>query len=490
MPSANLHAPDIKWPTNSRPLFTSLSAQQTNASSYIAWRPPCETLPTDTSYLYKGPHELDSYSLCLVGHASSSTPASPIVSAPRCIFVRVLRCTHPELNLLQAVGQRAAPEIPLPQPLVTAFPSHPTTITKYVVPAGTLLKLVLNGTDDSQTQLVEIKPARATGLSDGFVFQTPLCDTRVIENFWFQPAITRPPARATCNPTITSLFFAAGLRHAGLNEVVCAEAVNDQSLCPHRTSISPALCWGIEVPPPVLEWAEGGGKGAGGVVVGGLTPLEDEERLTYLGCPLDLVLSARDSSGYFDVAIDFVDTYDPLMEGAQMSPPTCTASQTLPIAGQDNAGILTCVSTVRRLVYTPVMKDQGLKARICFQATTQTSHAIQRCFRIFVSKCRYCVQPGESLEEVARSFDTDWLQLYSANPHITKPHALPEYELINLGALYPVRPGDTLAAIQERFQGSMTALQRANPEIVKADETMPTGKLICVLPAVCITGGF
>ena len=33
---------------------------------------------------------------------------------------------------------------------------------------------------------------------------------------------------------------------------------------------------------------------------------QDEERLTYLGCPLDLVLSARDSSGYFDVAIDFV----------------------------------------------------------------------------------------------------------------------------------------------------------------------------------------
>ncbi len=99
--------------------------------------------------------------------------------------------------------------------------------------------------------------------------------------------------------------------------MVCAEAVNDQSLCPPRSSISRALCWGIEVPPPLLTWQNGGGKGAGGVVVGGLTPYEDEERLTYLGCPLDLMLSAQDSSGYFDVDISFEETYDPLMEGAQ-----------------------------------------------------------------------------------------------------------------------------------------------------------------------------
>ena len=95
--------------------------------------------------------------------------------------------------------------------------------------------------------------------------------------------------------------------------MVCAEAVNDQSLCPPRSSISRALCWGIEVPPPLLTWKAGGGKGAGG-----LTPYEDEERLTYLGCPLDLILSAQDSSGYFDVDISFDQTYDPLMQGAQV----------------------------------------------------------------------------------------------------------------------------------------------------------------------------
>ena len=50
-------------------------------------------------------------------------------------------------------------------------------------------------------------------------------------------------------------------------------------------------------------------------------------------------------------------------------------------------------------------------------------------------------KPGESLEDVARTFSTDWLQLFSANSHIHTPQKLPEYQLLNLGALYPVRPG-------------------------------------------------
>jgi len=38
-------------------------------------------------------------------------------------------------------------------------------------------------------------------------------------------------------------------------------------------------------------------------------------------------------------------------------------------------------------------------------------------------------------QDVGRSFNTDWLQLYSANAHLTKPHTLAEYALINLGPL-------------------------------------------------------
>ena len=34
----------------------------------------------------------------------------------------------------------------------------------------------------------------------------------------------------------------------------------------------------------------------------------------------------------------------------------------------------------------------------------------------------------------------------------------------------------------------MTSLERANPEVTKINETITTGKVICVLPAVCIAG--
>jgi len=35
-----------------------------------------------------------------------------------------------------------------------------------------------------------------------------------------------------------------GLKHAGLETVVCAEAANDQTLCPARRMFAKAICWG------------------------------------------------------------------------------------------------------------------------------------------------------------------------------------------------------------------------------------------------------
>ena len=38
---------------------------------------------------------------------------------------------------------------------------------------------------------------------------------------------------------------------------------------------------------------------------------------------------------------------------------------------------------------------------------------------VHVSKCRYCAQPGETMQSLAESFQTDWLQLWGANAHGT-----------------------------------------------------------------------
>ena len=38
------------------------------------------------------------------------------------------------------------------------------------------------------------------------------------------------------------------------------------------------------------------------------------------------------------------------------------------------------------------VQHQGLRSELCFQASARTGHRITRCFRIFISKCRYCLQ--------------------------------------------------------------------------------------------------
>ena len=123
---ARAHTVALKH-TGTRPQFNASTGE-------LVWRPPCVPLPADGQYLYQGPHELDSYALCLVAHAPSSTPAAPIASAPRCLFLRVLRCTRPDLDLLIAVGQDAAPLMTLPPALAVSFPEHPTAIVRYGVP--------------------------------------------------------------------------------------------------------------------------------------------------------------------------------------------------------------------------------------------------------------------------------------------------------------------------------------------------------------------
>ena len=50
-----------------------------------------------------GPHELDSFSLCVVAHSSSSTPSFPIESAPRCLFIRVHLLSYRHLHIYYTV---------------------------------------------------------------------------------------------------------------------------------------------------------------------------------------------------------------------------------------------------------------------------------------------------------------------------------------------------------------------------------------------------
>jgi hypothetical protein len=62
-----------------------------------------------------------------------------------------------------------------------------------------------------------------------------------------------------------------------------------------------------------------------------------------------------------------------------------------------------------------------------------------RCFTIVVKKCQYCLQPGESINSIAMSLGTDWLQLYTMNPFLGTPDDLAPYTRVNTGVFYDVR---------------------------------------------------
>jgi len=43
------------------------------------------------------------------------------------------------------------------------------------------------------------------------------------------------------------------------------------------------------------------------------------------------------------------------------------------------------------------------------------------CAKFEVLKCQVCVQQGDTLLSIARHYQTDWLQLWGANVHISNP---------------------------------------------------------------------
>eukprot|EP00277_Geminigera_cryophila_P001328 CAMPEP_0179427436 /NCGR_PEP_ID=MMETSP0799-20121207/13386_1 /TAXON_ID=46947 /ORGANISM="Geminigera cryophila, Strain CCMP2564" /LENGTH=596 /DNA_ID=CAMNT_0021202485 /DNA_START=215 /DNA_END=2005 /DNA_ORIENTATION=+ len=91
-----------------------------------------------------------------------------------------------------------------------------------------------------------------------------------------------------------------------------------------------------------------------------------------------------------------------------------------------------------------------------------------RCYSIRVSKCRQCVQGGDTMGSIAVQHKTDWLHLYHANPSLPglNPSHLKSGHTLRLGVSYNTRWGDDLERISQRFLVSQSSLEDQNPELV------------------------
>jgi len=113
--------------------------------------------------------------------------------------------------------------------------------------------------------------------------------------------------------------------------------------------------------------------------------------------------------------------------------------------------------------------------RVCMKASDANVYARETlCYLIKVRKCQYCLQPGQTMRSVAQDFDLDFLELYLANPSLTRPDHLPPYTVLTTGALYDVREGDYLELLEEKFLVSRNALLSANPDIRSEVQSLST----------------
>uniref|UniRef100_A0A7S1HLK0 LysM domain-containing protein n=1 Tax=Hemiselmis andersenii TaxID=464988 RepID=A0A7S1HLK0_HEMAN len=440
------------------------------ARGAYTWAPTCERLETDNLYSFQGRHRLDQYAVCFtaVDSGAFSQWQGQLVAPPACTSIAVLRCTKPTIRMVWSDGQTS------------------TNGSVFTVPVATGVGFKLEAEDDYQTRTLGIFHRADPGVpSTGSLWGPAVC----LQN------LTAPSGPVTCNPLTRHFNFTAGLEHAGIDYPVCFEATNDQIECPpfrpdsgvvpygtwHGPGVTPSqasqpLCITLNIPGPTIQWIDP-------------TPLAEETLTTYMGCLFAITLIAQDASNYFDLDIvPFTNEFG-LPTGVLVEERTCSfvggASPSLVAEG-----VGSCPKATRIVRWSPSRSQTGLVSRVCFNARAKSVHVAERCFSVLVSKCRYCAQAGESLMAIAESFQTDWLQLWGANAHLHNPHKLSEWQLINLGALYPAHTGDTLQSLATRFRSDVTASLAVNPDFESLDQVLVDGQPVCMLPGICRTAEY
>jgi len=145
------------------------------------------------------------------------------------------------------------------------------------------------------------------------------------------------------------------------------------------------------------------------------------------------------------------------------------------------------------LTWTPTRgQDLHEAYKLCFEAQTTALNSAARgmytartCIHVKVRKCQYCVQPGESLDSLARSLGMDHLQMYMLNPYLPRPDQVHPKTVVTTGSLYEVREGDFLERLGRRFLVPAAELQAANPDVEMGGGQIYAGQQLCVRAPLC-----
>ena len=150
------------------------------------------------------------------------------------------------------------------------------------------------------------------------------------------------------------------------------------------------------------------------------------------------------------------------------------------------------------ITYTPTRLHSGLEFQVSFLATddrgicSKLGDWSERCLHVTVQRCRYSMQPGQDMTQVAGLFQMDWIQLFAFNPTYTTPEAAvaDKEEVINIGHLYEVLAGEDAHSIMKRFAMPKKDFMFLNVDMSRQQEAMwasslPVGMSVCIVPNSC-----
>jgi len=118
-----------------------------------------------------------------------------------------------------------------------------------------------------------------------------------------------------------------------------------------------------------------------------------------------------------------------------------------------------------------------------------------RCIHIKIRRCKYCVNPSDSLLTLIKDIspDINWLRLWAANGNddnddrtltVTDPDMLAlssQQQVVNVGPVYRAADGDTLMTIAARFRTTVKSLLLLNPDVDGAGVLRQKQEL-CLIP--------
>ena len=122
-------------------------------------------------------------------------------------------------------------------------------------------------------------------------------------------------------------------------------------------------------------------------------------------------------------------------------------------------------------------------------------HAPRRCIHIKIRRCKYCVNPSDSLLSLMKGIspDLNWLRLWAANGNddndvrtstIQDPDMLAldsTQQIFNVGPVYRTMPGDSLMSVAARFRTTIKSLLLLNPDVALA-AVLPQQQELCLIP--------